>query len=146
MIGVVFEVAVFFLIGGFFRRWDASWLVLIALLSSTVRWTITALFPDHLGIMLVAQSAHALGFAAFFAASMQLLARHFPGQLNGHGQGLFYGFSSGLGGVLGALIAGQLWRFDNGKFAFLAGAGFALVGALICFTWVIRPLLREARR
>lgn len=146
MVGVVFEVAVFFLIGGFFRRWDASWLILIALLSSTVRWSITAFFPHHLGIMLAAQSAHALGFAAFFAASMQLLARHFPGQLNGHGQGLFYGFSSGLGGVLGALIAGQLWRFDNGKFAFLAGACFALVGAVICFTWVIRPLLHEARR
>ncbi|WP_315389828.1 MFS transporter [uncultured Stenotrophomonas sp.] len=145
-IGVVFEVAVFFTIGRFFRRYDASWMLLIALLSSTVRWTVTALFPQHLGVMLVAQTAHALGFAAFFAAAMQMLATYFPGRLNGHGQGLLYGFSSGVGGVLGALIAGQLWVIDNGRTAFLAGAGFAAAGALLCFFAISLPLLRQARK
>ncbi len=145
-IGVVFEVAVFFTIGRFFRRYDASWMLLIALLSSTVRWTVTALFPQHLGVMLVAQTAHALGFAAFFAAAMQMLATYFPGRLNGHGQGLLYGFSSGVGGVLGALIAGQLWGIDNGRTAFLAGAGFAAAGALLCFFAISLPLLRGKRR
>ncbi|WNH47424.1 MFS transporter [Stenotrophomonas aracearum] len=145
-IGVVFEVAVFFTIGRFFRRYDASWMLLIALLSSTVRWTVTALFPQHLGVMLIAQTAHALGFAAFFAAAMQMLATYFPGRLNGHGQGLLYGFSSGVGGVLGALIAGQLWGIDNGRTAFLAGAGFAAAGALLCFFAISLPLLRGKRR
>ncbi|OEY99823.1 MULTISPECIES: MFS transporter [Stenotrophomonas] len=145
-IGVVFEVAVFFTIGRFFRRYDASWMLLIALLSSTVRWTVTALFPQHLGVMLVAQTAHALGFAAFFAAAMQMLATYFPGRLNGHGQGLLYGFSSGVGGVLGALIAGQLWGIDNGRTAFLVGAGFAAAGALLCFFAISLPLLRGKRR
>jgi PPP family 3-phenylpropionic acid transporter len=141
-VGVVFEVGVFFTIGRFFRRYDASWMLLIALLSSTVRWTVTALFPQHLGVMLVAQTAHALGFAAFFAAAMQMLATYFPGRLNGHGQGLLYGFSSGVGGVLGALIAGQLWNIDQGRTAFLAGAGFAALGALLCFFAISLPLLR----
>ena len=141
MVGVVVEVAVFFTIPAFFRRWDASWMLLIALLSSVVRWTVTALFPDNLPVMLAIQTLHALGFAAFFAAAMQMLARYFPGRLNGHGQGLFYGFSSGLGGVIGALVAGQLWRIDNGTTAFLVGAGFALVGAIIAWTWLARPLL-----
>lgn len=145
-IGVVFEVAVFFTIGRFFRRYDASWMLLIALLSSTVRWTVTALFPQHLGVMLVAQTAHALGFAAFFAAAMQMLATYFPGRLNGHGQGLLYGFSSGVGGVLGALIAGQLWGIDNGRTAFLVGAGFAAAGALLCFFAISLPLLRSRSR
>lgn len=142
-IGVVFEVGVFFTIGRFFRRYDASWMLLIALVSSTLRWTVTALFPDHLGVMLVAQTAHALGFAAFFAAAMQMLATYFPGRLNGHGQGLLYGFSSGVGGVLGALIAGQLWNVDQGRTAFLVGAGFALAGALLCFFAISLPLLRR---
>lgn len=141
-VGVVFEVGVFFTIGRFFRRHDASWMLLIALCSSTLRWAVTALFPQNLGVMLVAQSAHALGFAAFFAAAMQMLATYFPGRLNGHAQGLFYGFSSGLGGVLGALIAGQLWGIDNGRTAFLAGSGFALVGAVLCFCALSLPLLR----
>jgi len=145
-VGVVFEVGVFFTIGRFFRRYDASWMLLIALLSSTVRWSVTALFPQHLGVMLLVQSLHALGFAAFFAAAMQMLATYFPGRLNGHAQGLFYGFSSGLGGVLGALIAGQLWRVDTGRTAFLAGSGFALLGAVLCFFVLNLPLLRAGRR
>jgi PPP family 3-phenylpropionic acid transporter len=143
---VVFEVGVFFTIGRFFRRYDASWMLLIALLSSSVRWAVTALFPENLPVMLVAQTAHALGFAAFFAAAMQMLATYFPGRLNGHGQGLLYGFSSGVGGVLGALIAGQLWPIDQGRTAFLAGSGFALAGALLCFFAISLPLLRARTR
>ena len=144
-IGVVFEVGVFFTIGRFFRRYDASWMLLIALVSSCLRWAVTALFPENLPVMLLAQSAHALGFAAFFAAAMQMLATYFPGRLNGHGQGLLYGFSSGVGGVLGALIAGQLWKIDDGRTAFLAGSGFALIGALLCFFALSLPLLRARR-
>ncbi|KRG44007.1 MFS transporter [Stenotrophomonas pictorum JCM 9942] len=143
-VGVVFEVAVFFLISRFFRRWDASWLLIISMASAALRWWATALWPENIPVMLVAQATHCLGFAAFFASAMQLLARYFPGQLNGHGQGLFYGFSSGLGGVLGALIAGQLWRFGDGKVAFLVGGGFALAGALIALYWL--PPSRQARR
>ncbi len=144
-VGVVVEVGVFFTIGRFFRRYDASWMLLIALISSAIRWTVTALFPQHLAVMLVVQTAHALGFAAFFAAAMQMLATYFPGRLNGHGQGLLYGFSSGVGGVLGALIAGQLWNLDQGRTAFLAGAGFAAAGALLCFFAISLPLLRQGR-
>lgn len=137
-VGVVFEVAVFYTIAGFFRRYDASWLLIISMASAALRWVATALWPENLPVMLLAQASHCLGFAAFFASAMQLLARYFPGRLNGHGQGLFYGFSSGLGGVLGALIAGQLWPFGNGQVAFLAGASFALLGTVIAWIWV-RP-------
>jgi PPP family 3-phenylpropionic acid transporter len=75
-----------------------------------------------------------------------MLATYYPGRHNGHGQGLLYGFSSGVGGVLGALIAGQLWGIDQGRTAFLAGSGFALVGALLCFFAISLPLLRAHRR
>lgn len=137
-VGVVFEVAVFFCIARFFRRFDASWLLIISMASASLRWIATALWPENLPVMLIAQASHCLGFAAFFASAMQLLAGYFPGRLNGHGQGLFYGFSSGLGGVLGALIAGQLWPFGNGQAAFLAGAAFAFIGTVIAWIWV-RP-------
>ncbi|MNY76878.1 hypothetical protein D3C86_2166010 [compost metagenome] len=57
---------------------------------------------------------------------------------------MFYGFSSGLGGVLGALIAGQLWQFGDGKVAFIVGGFFALAGSLIAWYWL--PPSRQARR
>ncbi|MGV8958808.1 MAG: MFS transporter [Stenotrophomonas sp.] len=135
-VGVVFELAVFFFIAHFFRRWDASWLMILSMASAVLRWWATALWPENLPVMLVAQATHCLGFAAFFASAMQLLARYFPGNLNGHGQGLFYGFSSGLGGVLGALIAGQLWPLGNGKVAFIVAGFFALLGTLIAWRFL----------
>ena len=144
-VGVIFEVAVFFTIARFFRRFDASWLLIISMGSASLRWVATALWPDNVPVMLIAQATHCLGFAAFFASAMQLLARYFPGRLNGHGQGLFYGFSSGLGGVLGALIAGQLWPFGNGQLAFLAGGAFALIGTIIAWIWV-RPQAKPATK
>ncbi len=75
---------------------------------------------------------------AFFAAVMQLLARFFPGRMNGHGQGLFYGLSSGVGGVAGALLAGQLWRF-GGQTAFAVCGFIALAGSVIAWRWLVKP-------
>jgi PPP family 3-phenylpropionic acid transporter len=69
---------------------------------------------------------------------MQLLARFFPGRLNGHGQGLFYGLSSGVGGVAGALLAGQLWRI-SGEAAFAVCGFIALAGAVIAWRWLVKP-------
>ena len=136
-VGVLAEIGVFFLSSHIFRRWDAGRVLMVALLSASLRWCVTALFPDSLPIMVLAQLTHALNFGAFFAAAMQLLVRFFPGRMNGHGQGVFYGLSSGVGGVAGALIAGQLWRF-GGETAFLASSAIALLAALIVWHWLVR--------
>ncbi|HSX63236.1 MAG TPA: MFS transporter [Pseudoxanthomonas sp.] len=135
--GVLAEIAVFFLASRIFRRWDAGKVLMFALLSAALRWSATALWPDQVAVMLLAQLTHAINFGAFFAAAMQLLVRFFPGRMNGHGQGVFYGLSSGVGGVAGALIAGQLWRF-GGQTPFLAASGFALLGATIAWYWLVR--------
>lgn len=137
-VGVLAEIGVFFLASRIFRRWDASRVLMVALLSASVRWLVTALFPDNMPVMVLAQLTHALNFGAFFAAAMQLLVRFFPGRMNGHGQGVFYGLSSGVGGVVGALLAGQLWRF-GGETAFFASSVIALIAAFIVWNWLIRP-------
>lgn len=136
-VGVLAEIGVFFLSSRIFRRWDASRVLMIALLSASLRWLVTALFPDNTPVMVLAQLTHALNFGAFFAAAMQLLVRFFPGRMNGHGQGVFYGLSSGVGGVCGALLAGQLWRF-GGETAFLCSSGIALIAAAIVWRWLVR--------
>jgi PPP family 3-phenylpropionic acid transporter len=70
--------------------------------------------------------------------------RFFPGRLNGHGQGVFYGLSSGVGGVCGALLAGQLWRF-GGEAAFMASSAIALIAAMIVWRWLVRPVGSRSR-
>ncbi len=138
-IGVLAEIGVFFLSSHIFRRWDAGKVLMFAMCSAALRWWVTALWPDIVPVMVLAQLTHALNFGAFFAAVMQLLVRFFPGKMNGHGQGVFYGLSSGVGGVLGALAAGQLWHF-GGSTAFLVSGCIALLGAMIAWYWLVRPL------
>ena len=137
-IGVVAEIVVFFLAARIFARWKASTVLVAALLSAALRWWVIALFPDNVWLMSLAQVTHALNFAGFFAAAMHLLAQYFPGRMNGHGQGVFYGFSSGIGGVVGALLAGQLWTIGGGRLAFLVGGGFCLVAAAMAAT-LLKP-------
>ncbi len=137
-IGVAVEIVMFFASARVFARWDAPRVLVIALASAALRWWVTALFPDNVGVMIVAQATHAVNFAAFFAACMQLLVRFSPGRLNGHAQGLYYGFSSGVGGVLGAWLAGALWTVDHGRLAFLVAGDIAALAAILA--WIaLRP-------
>jgi PPP family 3-phenylpropionic acid transporter len=139
-IGVAVEIALFFASARIFARWDARTVLLVALVSAALRWCVTALLPENVPLMVLAQATHALNFAALFAACMQLLAAFFPGRMNGHAQGVFYGFSSGGGGVIGAWLAGALWHVDGGRTAFLVAGGIAALAALICaFALRARP-------
>jgi PPP family 3-phenylpropionic acid transporter len=143
-IGVAAEIAMFFASARMFARWDATHVLIVALISAALRWWATALFADNVTVMVAAQLTHALNFAAFFAACMQLLVRFFPGRMNGHAQGIYYGFSSGVGGVLGALLAGGLWSFDNGRLAFLIAGGVAAAAAALAW-FTLRPHVSSAR-
>ncbi|HEU4662715.1 MAG TPA: MFS transporter, partial [Dokdonella sp.] len=73
-IGVAVEIALFFASARIFSRWDARTVLLVALVSAVLRWCVTALLPENVPLMVLAQATHALNFAALFAACMQLLA------------------------------------------------------------------------
>lgn len=137
-IGVVVEILVFTFSAWIFRRWNAATVLIVSLIAASLRWAMIALWPNSVTLMAFAQTLHALSFAAFFAASMQFLVLFFPGRQNGHAQGIFYGFSSGIGGVLGALLSGQVWQAAGGETAFLLGSGAAALAAVIASIW-IRP-------
>lgn len=137
-IGVLVEIGLLFLSQRIFRRWGARRLLVFSLGITTVRWWVTAAWPDSLSMMVLAQTTHAFSFAAFFAAAMLLLAEYFPGRHNGHGQGVFYGLSSGVGGVIGALLAGQLWRI-GGQAAFVVSGFIALAAFAVAWYWLLRP-------
>jgi len=137
-IGVVVEILVFAFSAWIFRRWNAATVLIVSLLAASLRWAMIALWPNSATLMAFAQTLHALSFAAFFAASMQFLVLFFPGRQNGHAQGIYYGFSSGIGGVLGALLSGQIWEASGGETAFLLASLAALIAAMIAWIW-IRP-------
>jgi PPP family 3-phenylpropionic acid transporter len=81
--------------------------------------------------MFAAQMLHAFSFAIFHACCMRQMSEFFPGKRAAAGQSLLYGFSSGVGGVLGAGLSALMWEWGGGRAAFLAGAGAAALAWLV---------------
>jgi PPP family 3-phenylpropionic acid transporter len=128
MVGVFAEIVLFWWAPGLIRRHGVHALMALCLGLTVARWIVVALFPASMPLMVVAQLTHALGFALFHACLMQRMAALFPGHEASAGQGLLYGFSSGLGGVVGALLAAVLWEWRGGVAAFLGGAALTAAG------------------
>jgi PPP family 3-phenylpropionic acid transporter len=138
-LGVFAEILVFFFMGQVFRRWNTDGILLLCLAASVVRWIVVGGWPESLVLMALAQCVHALSFGAFHAACMQRVTEFFPGRLGQHGQGIMFGFSSGVGGVLGALMAGGLWQLGGGRAAFFASS------AICAFAWLLAWRARRQR-
>ena len=136
--GVLAEILLFWHAPRLVARFGAAALMEIAMAVTVLRWVATALWPQSLPLMLLAQASHALGFALFHACCMRLMADWFPGPRAVAGQGLLYGFSSGGGGVIGAVLAAIAWERAGGAAAFLVGA-VATAAALVVFLARARP-------
>jgi PPP family 3-phenylpropionic acid transporter len=134
VVGVAAEILLFWWAPGLIRRHGVHRLMALCLGLTVARWAVVALFASSMPLMLLAQSTHALGFALFHACLMQRMAALFPGHEASAGQGLLYGFSSGLGGVIGALFAAVLWEWQGGVAAFLGGAALTAL-ALGLHVW-----------
>jgi PPP family 3-phenylpropionic acid transporter len=134
--GVLSEIAMFWWMPRLFARHAAGRLLSFCLAITVLRWALTALFPGQLALMFVVQLAHAFSFAVFQACCMRQMAESFPGREGATGQSLLYSISSGVGGVLGALLCSKLWDWHGGQAAFLGGA---VVVALAWLVYVLRP-------
>jgi len=136
-LGVLIEIAMFWQAPRLIARFGAGPLLSACLAATVLRWTITALFAHSLPVMLLAQTTHALSFAVFHACCMRLMSEYFPGRRAAAGQSLLYGFSSGVGGVLGAGMAALAWESaGGGRLAFLLGA------AVTALAWGVYALRR----
>lgn len=137
-LGVLAEIALFWAMPRLLGRFDPVLLLAFALTVGALRWTLMAAAPTSLPLMALAQIGHACTFAVAHAATMQLLARHFEGRHMAFGQAALYGLSSGIGGVIGALLAGLVWTQVSGP------ASFAMAGAISLVALGLLPWLRRS--
>lgn len=137
-IGVVCEIAMFYLAPRLVQRFGAHRLMTACILATMARWTMVALLGDSFAWMAVAQTGHALSFAAFHAGCMRRMAELFPVRRDmAAAQGLLYGFSGGIGGVAGAGLAALTWQAGGGELAFLSGAAIG-IATLLAHTLALR--------
>ena len=133
-LGVLIEIGMFWQAPRLITRFGAPSLMAFCMAVTILRWVVTALFASSLPTMLAAQSLHAFSFAIFHACCMRMMSEFFPGKRAAAGQSLLYGFSSGVGGVLGAGMAAVAWDNGGGRAAFLAGA------AVTSLAWMVYSL------
>jgi len=97
-----------------------------------LRWWLVAIAGGSFAWMALAQTTHALSFAVFHAGCMRRMAELFPARRDMvAAQGMLYGISGGIGGVLGAGIAAMAWQHGGGETAFVAGAAATVLALLL---------------
>ena len=100
----------------------------ISIFLTIIRWMMLYLFPDSLTITFISQSIHALSFGLYHSAVIMYLYTLYSNKKLA--QQFMFGFAYGLGGFVGAIIAG--WAY--GEYLFLYSsiiASFAFISLYI---------------
>ena len=119
-----------------FARYSLSGLLAFSLAVAALRWLLTALFPEQLWVMLLAQLMHAVTFGVYHAAAIRLIHRYFTGRHQGKGQALYSSLSFGAGGAVGSLYSGLAWDHLGRPAVFAISVVFAVAGLLLTLRYV----------
>lgn len=122
-LGVVAEIAAFALMPALTARASLTALLGASCALTALRWLMLAGLAGNMGWLVVAQLMHAASFGVYHSVAVQLVARAFPGRLAGRGQALHSSLAYGVGGAMGAALAGVLWDSIGPQAAYLGAAG-----------------------
>ena len=136
-LGVLAEIGIFSISAWLLRKYAAKSLLLVSMLLSALRWMLTPLVVDDVWLLSLTQCLHAASFGSAHAAAMVFLNQWFVGANRGRGQALYASVSFGIGGALGALLAGFLWQEGAGAHTtWLVAAFFAMLALVL--VWLIQ--------
>jgi len=125
-IGVVAEIFVFIVAGKLFKYFSVKNLITLSLLLTGIRWFFTGHFGDNLLILIFAQILHAASFGLYHSASIQFVQQHFDSNQQNRGQAIYISAVYGIGGAIGAYLAGLLWLDGAGALNAFELAGYAV--------------------
>lgn len=131
-LGVVAEILVFIFASSFFKAFSLKALLIFSLAATALRWLLVALYAESLWLLAFTQLIHAASFALFHSASMIFISEHFTSCQQSRGQAVYLGGVYGVGGAIGAYVAGALWLDGLGaSSAFLTASASALLAAML---------------
>jgi PPP family 3-phenylpropionic acid transporter len=104
--GVLCEIAMLYWQGPLLRH-NLQLLIEISVATTALRWAILWLLPDSLVAAFAAQSLHALNFALYYTAAIAYVYTLY--RQKKLAQQFFLGITFGLGGAVGALLAGAVY-------------------------------------
>ena len=133
-IGIFAEIGIFLILGTLFKYFAVKTLLVLSIFLSALRWFITGEFAESMLILGIIQLFHAFSFGMYHSASIRYLQQHFDTNQQNRGQAIYIACVYGIGGALGAYIAGVYWQEGAGAAlsyqiaaaAALVASGFAL--------------------
>jgi MFS transporter, PPP family, 3-phenylpropionic acid transporter len=109
-LGVLAEVTLFLALPHLARRFAPEALLAIAATGGVLRWALIASLPGEPLVLAFAQCLHAATFGVHHATAVVMVHRAVPRRHAGLAQALYSSLSFGLGGAIGAVLAGWLWE------------------------------------
>jgi len=129
-VGGLVSAALFIPMGWLADRRDKKWLMIFGLLFSAANLAGIA-YAKQYWLLVLLQVVGNVGFAMFTPAAISMLSNNAPG----HGQGTafgIYGASEDIGIILGSGVGGFVWTAGGPMALYLMGAGFVMLGAILC--------------
>jgi PPP family 3-phenylpropionic acid transporter len=99
--------------------------LVFSLAITAFRWFLVSFYADSFFILALSQLMHAASFGLFHSASMLFISSHFTPCQQSRGQAIYLGGVYGVGGAIGAYIAGALWLDGIGASNAFFSAGLA---------------------
>ena len=131
-LGVVAEIVVFIFASHFFKHFSLKSLLIFSLAITAVRWLVVGMYGDSVWLLALTQLIHAASFALFHSASMVFISNHFSTCQQSRGQAIYLGGVYGVGGAIGAYLAGALWLDGVGATsAFVTASVTALLASVL---------------
>jgi PPP family 3-phenylpropionic acid transporter len=131
--GVVCEIVMLYFQGPLLQR-NLLTILKLSILITAFRWLLLFLYPDSTTMIFVSQSLHAISFALYHTASISYVFTIYTQKKLA--QQFFLGIAFGLGGSVGAILAGQIY----GESMFLVES---IITLLAFFTLMLHNNRRE---
>jgi PPP family 3-phenylpropionic acid transporter len=126
-LGVIAEVILFI----YMHRWlsihSIKFIMLVSLVFTTLRWTLTALYAENWVLIVFVQGIHALSFGAMHATAIKFVHQNFHHGHQGRAQAMYSVLGFGAGGACGAYVSGLLVSSHDYEGAFLVSALVSLI-------------------
>ncbi len=145
-IGVVAEIGIFVFAAIFFKSFSLKTLLSVSILFTALRWFLVGHYADSNSALAVSQLIHALSFGLYHSASIAFIQQHFHANQQSRAQAIYIGGVYGIGGAVGAYVAGVLWQDGIGAVTtFDFAAITALIGGVLALFLRNLPIERKVR-
>jgi len=138
-LGVVAEIFVFLAMSWLLRHIPIMMLLMLSLVLTFARWQLSLWGVESLMALIIAQTFHAASFGLYHAVALHLIDSLFHGTLRSRGQAVYAATSQGLGGALGALVAGLTWTIGGAFLSYMLSSVAVLLAMLVAW-WSLRKL------